>query len=51
MDEAVLCLAALIQRFQVIPRPGYKVEPICRLTLRPNGGLPVSVTPRHGAHL
>ena len=51
MDEAVLCLAALIQRFRVIPRPGYKVEPVCRLTLRPNGGLPVSVIPRHRAHL
>ena len=46
LDEAVLCLAALIQRFHVIPRPGYKVEPVCRLTLRPAGGLPVSVTPR-----
>ena len=49
LDESVLCLAALIQRFRVIPRPGYRVEPVCRLTLRPNGGLPVSVTPRQGA--
>ena len=46
MDESVLCLAALTQRFQVIPRPGYKVEPVCRLTLRPNGGLPVTLCPR-----
>ena len=51
LDEAVLCLAALIQRFRVTPRPGYKVEPVCRLTLRPAGGLPVSVTPRHGRRL
>ena len=46
LDESVLCLAALIQRFRVIPRPGYKVEPVCRLTLRPNGGFPVTVSPR-----
>ena len=46
MDESILCLAALIQRFQVIPRPGYKVEPVCRLTLRPNGGMPVTLSPR-----
>ena len=45
-DESVLCLASLMQRFRVTPRPGYRVEPICRLTLRPNGGLPVTVTPR-----
>ena len=49
LDESVLCLAALIQRFHVIPRHGYRVEPICRLTLRPKGGLPVTVTPRLGA--
>ena len=49
LDESVLCLAALLQKFRVIPRPGYKVEPVCRLTLRPSGGLPVTVSPRaHG---
>ena len=50
LDESILCLAGLIQRFRVIPRPGYKVEPICRLTLRPNGGLPVTVAPRRKPH-
>lgn len=51
LDEATLCLAILAQRFEVLPREGYKVEPVCRLTLRPKGGLPVRVSaraPRHG---
>ncbi|RYF29696.1 MAG: cytochrome P450, partial [Comamonadaceae bacterium] len=34
LDEATLCLAILAQRFEVLPREGYKVEPVCRLTLR-----------------
>lgn len=46
LTEAILCFAILIQRFKVRPVPGTKVEPICRLTLRPDGGLPVTVTPR-----
>ncbi|MGO4440785.1 cytochrome P450 [Rhizobium sp. RAF56] len=46
LSEAVLCLAILSQRFRVSIRPGYKVSPVCRLTLRPDGGLPVTVTPR-----
>ncbi len=45
-DEATLCLAILAQQFEVVPRPGYKVAPICRLTLRPDGGLPVTVKRR-----
>ena len=49
-DESILCLASLMQRFCVTPRPGFRVEPVCRLTLRSNGGLPVTVTPRGGSH-
>ncbi|WP_306223448.1 cytochrome P450 [Bosea beijingensis] len=51
LDEATLCLAILAQRFEVLPREGYKVEPVCRLTLRPKGGLPACVVaraPRYG---
>lgn len=48
-DEAALCLAILAQRFDVVPREGYRVEPVCRLTLRPNGGLPARVVPRSPA--
>lgn len=46
LDEATLCLAILAQRFEVLPREGYKVEPVCRLTLRPKGGLPARVVAR-----
>lgn len=46
LDEATLCLAVLAQRFEVQPREGYKVEPVCRLTLRPKGGLPARVVAR-----
>lgn len=46
LDEATLCLAVLAQRFQVLPRDGYKVEPVCRLTLRPKGGLPARIVKR-----
>lgn len=46
LDEATLCLAILAQRFEVIPRVGYKVEPVCRLTLRPKGGLPAMIAKR-----
>ena len=46
LTEAILCFAILIQRYRIKVVPGYKVEPVCRLTLRPRGGLPVTVTPR-----
>ncbi|WP_321379489.1 cytochrome P450 [Rhizobium sp.] len=46
LAEAVLCLAILAQNFKVRIRPDYKVSPVCRLTLRPDGGLPVTVIPR-----
>lgn len=45
-DEAALCLAILAQQFDVVPRSGYKVAPVCRLTLRPDGGLPATVIRR-----
>lgn len=47
-SEAILCLAILVQKFRVRPRAGYVAEPVCRLTLRPAGGLPVTATPREG---
>ena len=48
LSEAVLCLAILVQKFRITPRPGYVAEPVCRLTLRANGGIPVTVSPREG---
>lgn len=50
LDEATLCLAILAQRFELVPRDGYKVEPVCRLTLRPKGGLPARVVKRNPQH-
>jgi cytochrome P450 len=43
LTEAVLCLAIIAQRFRVRVPKGHKVEPQCRLTLRPRGGLPVTI--------
>lgn len=46
LAEATLCLATLVQRFAVRPREGYFANPVCRLTLRPEGGLPVTAVER-----
>jgi len=46
LTEATLALATLIQRFRVRLAPGVKVEPVCLMSLRPMGGLPVTVEPR-----
>ena len=44
--EAILCLAILAQRFKVRVAESHQVTPICRLTLRPKNGLPVTIHPR-----
>lgn len=44
--EGILCLATIAQALRLRLKQGYKVEPVCRLTLRPAGGLPMSVEPR-----
>lgn len=46
LTEATLCLATIAQRFKLRLAPGLEVEPVCRLTLRPAGGLPVTAVPR-----
>lgn len=46
ITEAVLCLATLAQTFRLELRRGYKVNPVCRLTLRPEHGLPMTAHPR-----
>jgi cytochrome P450 len=43
LNEAILCLAVLAQRFRIRVADDLKVEPQCRLTLRPRGGLPVTI--------
>ena len=47
LTESILCLAILIQRFKIRVAEGFKVDPVCRLTLRPRGGMPVTMTARH----
>lgn len=44
--EAILCLAILIQQFAVRVSMNHKVEPVCRLTLRPARGLSAQIYPR-----
>ncbi len=46
LTESILCLAILAQRFRVRLAPGAKVRPASRLTLRPMGGMPVTVVAR-----
>ena len=48
LTEAILCLAILAQRFDLELEAGRNVEVSCRLTLRPEGGLPMLVRTRHG---
>lgn len=43
LNEAILCLAILAQRFVLRVPEMVKVEPQCRLTLRPRGGMPVTL--------
>lgn len=43
LTEAILCLAVLAQRFRLRVPEDHQVEPVCRLTLRPRGGLPVKL--------
>jgi cytochrome P450 len=49
LTEAILCLATLAQSFQLRMQPGHEVMPLCRLTTRPAGGLPMSIHARKRA--
>jgi len=44
--ELALTLAMSAQRYRLDLRPGYPVEPLGRLTLRPRSGLPMRVERR-----
>lgn len=46
LTEAILCLATLAQKFKLRLQPGYVVNPVCRLTLRPEGGMPMTIHAR-----
>ncbi|HRF08384.1 MAG TPA: cytochrome P450 [Xanthobacteraceae bacterium] len=43
LTESVLFLATLAQHFRLRMRPGDTVLPTCKLTLRPEGGIPMRV--------
>ncbi len=47
LTEAVLCLATLARTIRLRLRPGWVVEPVCRLSLRPGERLPMLVEHRH----
>ena len=44
--EAVLCLATLSRKLRLRLRPGWVVEPSCRLSLRPGERLPMTIERR-----
>jgi cytochrome P450 len=46
MIEAAAILATLIRAFRFHPVPGHKPKPVARVTLRPQGGMPLLVSPR-----
>ena len=46
MTEATLILATLAQRFRLRLRPGYHVAIQQQVTIRPKGGLPMTIEPR-----
>jgi cytochrome P450 len=50
ITEGILCVATVAQALRLKLKVGCKVEPICRLTLRPAGGLPMSAHRREGHH-
>jgi cytochrome P450 len=46
MIEAVTILAALVRAFRFQRVPGHKPKPIARVSLRPQGGMPLLIEPR-----
>ena len=46
LQEAIIVLAHLTRAFCFDLAPGHQVRPVQRITLRPQGGMPMLVTPR-----
>ena len=46
LTEGILCIATLAQAFQARVKPNHEVNIECRLTLRPQNGLPMQLTRR-----
>jgi cytochrome P450 len=47
MMEAVAILAEILRRVSVGLVPGHQIVPVQRITLRPQGGMPLTVSARH----
>jgi cytochrome P450 len=47
LQEATLVLAAIVRNFRLKLAPGQRVWPTLRVTLRPEGGLPMLIAARH----
>jgi cytochrome P450 len=46
MQEATLVLATIARHFNFAVAPGHAVWPMHSVTLRPEGGMPMTVAPR-----
>jgi hypothetical protein len=46
MQEIVIVLAIILQRFRVRMAPGHPIEPVALITLRPRFGLMATAEPR-----
>ena len=46
MQEAVILLASIVKQARLDLAPGHRVEPVMRITLRPNGGMPMILRKR-----
>jgi cytochrome P450 len=44
--EAAVILATLVRRFRFAALPGHKPKPVARVTLRPEGGMPLLISAR-----
>ena len=49
IQEAVIVLATLMRRFELLPAPGRVVVPVQRITLRPRDGMPLILRHRRAA--
>ena len=46
MIEAAVILATLVRAFRFQPLAGHRPRPVARVTLRPGGGMPLSIAER-----
>jgi cytochrome P450 len=46
MLEATVILATLVRAFRLRPVPGHRPKPVARVSLRPQGGMPLIIEPR-----